>query len=63
MANIRKNCCVNSKKKIKLLERQKDRQKDQQKNGQKDRQKDRQILIYKNLLAMAGGPIKHMHTG
>ena len=53
-------------RKFKLLERQKDRQKDQQKNGQKDeqknRQKDRQTLIYRNLLAMARGPIKHLPT-
>ena len=35
---------------------------DEQKDGPKDGQTDRQTLIYRNLLAMAGGPIKHLPT-
>ena len=49
----------------KLLERQNDRQKDQQKFGQKGgwkNRKDRQTLIYRKLLAIAEGSIKHLPT-
>ena len=50
MPNIRKNLCVNSKNTFGDTK------------GQAEGWMERQTLIHISLLAMAGGPIKHLPT-